>query len=195
VSTQRGTRFGLIARRLFEAAFVAIFLLQIYVNVMLHRQVKALEGALRMARQSAASETFRVGDSVPSLPVRTLDGRDIVLNPAAARMNTMILVIDPECEACREAVDDIRKGAITGRGMIILSTVEKGTKELAGPAAVANYTYVLLPNIPVSLRIKLSHPPTVLLLNPRGRVTRVCDRPANCVEKNLSNEGRLPAPR
>jgi hypothetical protein len=187
VSTQRGTRFGLIARRLFEAAFVAIFLVQIYVNVMLHRQVKALEGALRMARQSAASETFRVGDTLPSLPVRTLDGREIILNPAAARMNTMMLVIDPECEACREAVEDIRKGAIRGRGMVILSTVEKGTKELAAAAGVTNYAYVLLPNTPISLRIKFAHPPTVLLLNPRGRVTAVCDRPLNCVQKNLSH--------
>lgn len=162
-------------------AFVAVFLAQIYLIVVLHRRVLGLESALRNAHQSAVSEVFRVGDVLQPLPVRTLDGRDILLDPAAARMNTMLIVVDPGCDACRQAVEDVKRGSVKRRGIIVLSVVEKGTKELAAEGQVTNFTYILLPNVPMSLRIKFSHPPTVLLLNPRARVTRVCDRPLNCV--------------
>jgi hypothetical protein len=180
LTNQSSRRFGLIVRRVLEIAFVVLFLVQIYLNVVLHRRVRGLEAALRNAQQSAASEVFRIGDVLQPLPVRTLDGRDIVLDPTAARMNTMLLVVDPACDACRAAAEDVKKGNVKGRGIIILSVVETGTKEFAAQYQVGNFTYILLPNVPMSLRIKLSHPPTVLLLNPHARVTRVCDRPLNC---------------
>jgi hypothetical protein len=170
--------FGLVAKRLLEGAFIILFLLQIYWNIRLHQRIRALEAALRTAQVNSMSDTFRVGDTVAPVPVRGLDGKEFLLNPSAAHKNMMMLVIDPNCDACREALEDVRNGDFKHRALVVISVNEKGTREVV--QQLAPITYVLLPNLPLHAKMKFSHAPTVLLLTPTGRITRICSRPLNC---------------
>ena len=168
-----------MAKRLLEGAFAILFLLQMYWNIRLHQRIRALEAALRAAQVSSMSDTFRVGDTVAPVPVRGLDGKEFLLNPSASHKSMMMLVIDPDCGACRESLNDVRKGDFKHRALVIISVYEKGTRELVQD--LAPITYVLLPNLPLHAKMKFSHAPTVLLMTPTGRITRICSRPLNCV--------------
>ena len=177
---ESGGRF-IIVRRILEVAFVILFLVQIYLNVRLRQRVQSLQTSLAEARRSAASDKFRLGEVVTPLPVRAKDGREFVLNPAAARKALMLLVIDPASDASRAALDDLLKVQLKRRAVVIVSVKEKGVWEAAAPTKMADFTYTLLPSAPLNTKLKFSQTPTVLLLSPTARITKICDRPRNCV--------------
>jgi hypothetical protein len=169
-----------ILRRILEGVFVLLFAILAYLVVSMRREIVSLRTELREARAAASSPIFRVGEPLTPLPVHTIDGRAIVLDPRAANRELLVVVVDPNCSDCRDAVDSARK-YLKGRGLIVLSVEEKGTREFAAQEGVADFTYVVsLHELPVGMQMKLSHPPTILSLNPRATITRVCARPADC---------------
>jgi hypothetical protein len=175
-----GKRFTLV-RHILEGMFVILFGVQTYLNISMRQEIGSLQTALRDSRAAASSPIFRVGDPLTPMPVETLDGRAFLMDPRAANREVMVLVVDPACNECREAVDSARK-YLKGRAMIVLSVAKGGTREFAAQLDVSSFTYVVsLHDLPVIMQMKLSHPPTVLSLNSRGRITQVCGRPSDCV--------------
>ena len=174
------TRFGLVVR-LLEGTFAILFLVQIYLNLAMRRQIGELKSEVRRAHLAALSDTFHVGDKLAPLPVRSLDCKELLLDPASWRINILLLVIDPSCETCRIAVDDIREQRFRKRGFVILSTASKGAMEFAQPKGIAPFTYVLqTSNLDNHTRAKFAHPPITLLLSPTATITQICDRPLTC---------------
>ena len=174
-------RSSRVIRRALETAFIGVFLLLIWMNVSLRNEVVSLKAALQKERTAAVSDVFKAGDTLGPLPVRGLDGKEFLLDPRMGHKPKMFLVIDPGCEACQAAVEDFRNGKVPRRAVVILSVVEQGTREFAQQRQIAGFTYVLLKDeLPVHIQKKFLTLPTTLFVDPSGRITDVCSRPAGC---------------
>lgn len=170
-----------IAMRALEILFGALFLIQIYVSYMLRQQLEALKGQLQREHAASLAITFRIGDRFLPLPVRTLDGKQLLLDPSSVRMNILLLAIDPACPDCRMAIGDMHEKRFRHRGLIVISTADKGLTELAKSNGIAPFTYVLDSSLLDNrTKLKFTQTPITLLLSPGGGITEICRRPIDC---------------
>src|SRR5437870_242467 len=71
-----------VLRRSVDVLFAAMFIYLCYLSVSLHNEVIGLRLALhKLATSVNTGKTFRLGELLGPLPVRSMTGREFLLNP------------------------------------------------------------------------------------------------------------------
>ena len=158
-------------RIVLEVAFVGLFLLLIWNNFALRRQQARVAAAVSPARG------FMVKDYVETIPTVDLNGRPGSLDLRGQR--TIVAVIDPRCESCRELIASLR-GA---RGVRVLSVAPPAvTRPLAERSGLAAVTSVVGQPLPKGNERQLQFFPQLFVVD-RGKVVRTCASVGECVSQ------------
>jgi hypothetical protein len=165
-----------------EAILIALFVAQLFINFKLRQRVVLLEDQLARMRAAANSDHYRVGEVVSPLPVRTLNGREFLLNPAAVHRKMLLLFINPACDSCRTALNDLNTVDLNQLGIVVVAVSPAQINAMVDERHLADFTYVLIAQkTQANVLQKLSHIPLVLLVDEGGRIQRTCSRPLDCV--------------
>lgn len=161
-----GTR---VLRFLLEGAVVVMFVLLIASNYTLRRQVRA------SAIPAIQRHGFVPKDVVASIPTVGLDGRPGTLDLQAGR--TIVAIVDPRCESCRELIATMRGAA---EGIRVLSVAPPAeTRTMAQEFGLASVTTGIGKPLPARVDAQLQIYPQLFVVD-RGRVVRTCATLAEC---------------
>jgi len=170
-------------RRTLEAAVVVAFVVLIANNILLHKQIKSMQAALKFARRSHAGRLFESGEPFEGIGLIGPNGREILSDEALPAGRKVILIVNPLCETCEEAARDaakIRERA--GTPLIIVSNGNaQDTAAFANRFGLAGITFRATPTTAPTLRRKLESTPQVLLSDDR-RIIQTCTSVAECVD-------------
>jgi hypothetical protein len=157
-----------ILRLLLEGAVVVVFLFLIWNNASLRRQVHAA------AVPTVAQHGFVPRDFVASIPIVDLNGKAGTLDLKSGR--TIVAIVDPRCESCRELVASMR-GA-TGIRVISLAPADE-SREMADASGLTAWTATLGKPLPRRFESQLQIYPQLFVVD-RGNVVRSCAALAEC---------------
>lgn len=150
-------------RRILEGAVIVVFLLLIWNNAVLRRQVGA-------SAAPAGRHGFSVKDVIRTVPAHDLSGKPRVVDLQSGR--TIVAIVDPRCESCRELVAALH-GA---RGVQLISLAPPDeTRVMAETAGLAASTSVLTDDAPARFHIY----PQLFVVE-RGLVVRTCATVGEC---------------
>jgi hypothetical protein len=154
-------------RLLLEVAVAVVFLLLIWHNYTLRRQ---------LARAAAASRTARgfvPNDTLASVPTLDRNGNPGSLDLENTR--TTLAIVDPRCDSCREL---LRQLPPSGVQIVSVAPVAE-TAALAKEVKAEAITHALGRPLPSALEAKFHINPQVFVVD-RGRVVRTCVNFAEC---------------
>jgi hypothetical protein len=157
-----------VLRPLLEAAVVVVFLLLIWSNFTLRRQARAA------AIPTISQHGFVPRDFIRTIPVLDVNGNAGTLDLQRGR--TIVAIVDPRCDSCRELVVSMRGTP----GIRVLSMAPREeTRKMAEQSGLTAVTSMLGKPLPTRLESQLQIYPQLFVVD-GGKVVRSCATLAEC---------------
>jgi hypothetical protein len=159
----RPTRFIL------ETAFVVVFALLIWNNYTMRRHASGHAAASMIPHRG-----FVPKDRIATLPTVDLTGRAGTLDLRNGR--TLVAVVDPRCESCRELIATMRE--TPGARVLSVAPLDE-TRTMAKQAALLAPIAMVGTGVPKSIAPQLEIYPQLFVVD-RGVVVRTCATVEEC---------------
>jgi hypothetical protein len=165
--------------RFLEAAIVLAFVFLIVSNLRLRAEVKNLRREQTLVASSLQS--FQAGDEFDAGKLVPCRGCATAPYPAGPKM---VIIVNPSCESCEEAVHDLELILPTLRmPPVVVSTVgDPATSEFARKHHFGRFTYLIAPKAD---RKRFLTAPQVFLVNDSKVIAR-CRSVNQCLPRNAT---------
>lgn len=155
---------------MFVAQWIATIALAMVV-LGLARQIGVLHRRLGPAGALMLSSSIKVGEKVPELPLKTLDGADLVIGrPDASGRATLIMFVAPDCPVCARLIPVIKAIARSEERLLQIVFASDGDLQAQHryrtEKALQDFPYVL--SAELGMRFEIGKLPYAVLLDKDG---------------------------
>lgn len=175
-----------VVRSILEIGFVLLFLAVVWNNIVLRRQLTAMERRLRESSAAISTNTFRPGDRLESILLTEPEGREVLIDLRHAATPTLFAVIEPACESCAatgQQIARLRRDKPPYPTRIISLGNAEQSRAFAQRHGLEGDLYLLPPNAPLALRQKLLTYPQAFVAGLGGQITAVCRDVGECAQR------------
>lgn len=124
----------------------------------------------------AEEKYFKVGDVVPAIMVKDLEGKEMDIRPTMNKENNLLVFFNTSCTLCMQELESIDK-AISGKTMDKVSVVAIGV-DIGGPPVLKRFVDQVKHGFPVysnqtfsvPLSFGFSFTPSSVILDKEGKV-------------------------
>jgi len=138
-------------RYLYTSCLAILLLTSAAINVLLAREITGLKGVIdQLKLEGRTAWQQQIGQAVPAIEVRGLDGAQIKLNSIfGGDKATVVYIFSPNCKWCSRNLQNIKNlaEAVKEKFQLVgLSVTDKGLEEYVAQSGLAFPIYSMLPS-------------------------------------------------